>query len=378
MRALLIGIVYVVVGLAIFRLGLNLSVIPVGSAMAERLAEPGASAGTAGISAWLSYGPVYAFAAAIGFAATLVEPTLIMVADRVRDLTGGGVPAVPRSVVALAYDTGPMATSIVTVPLVTSLGVGLAAAVPGRTPLADGFGLVVLALLATGAIILPLRHPLRTAKAAASVDQLTGGRLVLGVALGDRPAEFPAFGVDWQRRDVLFRENLAVLRTALAEEFSRLESSYGVLPGTVVPKPVGQLPVLITGSSRQSLEWIAAHADGWITYPRPLAQQAEITARWRALVAEAAPGAFKPLAQSLYVDLTADPDYPPQPIHLGFHGGRDVMIRFLEELRAAGVHHVAFNFKYARRSTAELLDEIGPEVLPRVESSQSAAGAHAA
>src|SRR5690242_8082914 len=60
--------------------------------------------------------------------------------------------------------------------------------------------------LATGSIILPLRHPLHTAKAAASVDRLTGGRLVLGVASGDRPSEFPAFGIDWQRRDVLFRD----------------------------------------------------------------------------------------------------------------------------------------------------------------------------
>ncbi|WP_255488001.1 MULTISPECIES: LLM class flavin-dependent oxidoreductase [Brucella] len=55
--------------------------------------------------------------------------------------------------------------------------------------------------LATGSIILPLRHPLHTAKASASVDQLTGGRFVLGVASGDRPVEFPAFGVDWHQRD---------------------------------------------------------------------------------------------------------------------------------------------------------------------------------
>jgi Protein of unknown function (DUF1538) len=107
MRALLIGIVCVVVGLAIFRLGLNLSVIPVGSAMAERLAELGAGAGAAGVSYWLSYGPVYAFAAAIGFAATLVEPTLIMVADRVRDLTCGGVrPVTLRVVVAAGVACG--------------------------------------------------------------------------------------------------------------------------------------------------------------------------------------------------------------------------------------------------------------------------------
>src|SRR5690349_25044424 len=66
--------------------------------------------------------------------------------------------------------------------------------------------------LATGSIILPLRHPLHTAKAAASLDQLTGGRLVLGVASGDRPVEFPAFGVDFEQRDILFRENLRVIR----------------------------------------------------------------------------------------------------------------------------------------------------------------------
>jgi hypothetical protein len=201
MRMLLIGIVYVAVGLAIFRLGLNTSVIPVGSVMAERLARLGAGDSAAGVSSWLSYGPVYAFAAAIGFAATLVEPTLIMVADRVRELTGGGVRPTtlrvvvaagvasglalgavrvvtgvrleyllasllllmlllslraPRPILALAYDTGPMATSIVTVPLITALGVGLAAAVPGRTPLADGFGLVVLALLSPVVSVLAL------------------------------------------------------------------------------------------------------------------------------------------------------------------------------------------------------------------------------
>jgi alkanesulfonate monooxygenase SsuD/methylene tetrahydromethanopterin reductase-like flavin-dependent oxidoreductase (luciferase family) len=58
-----------------------------------------------------------------------------------------------------------------------------------------------------------------TAKAAASVDQLSGGRLVIGVATGDRPVEFPAFGIDPDRRDSLFRDNLAIIRKVLAEEF---------------------------------------------------------------------------------------------------------------------------------------------------------------
>ena len=72
--------------------------------------------------------------------------------------------------------------------------------------------------LATGSIILPVRHPLHTAKAAASIDQLSGGRLVLGVASGDRPVEFPAFGIDGDRRDALFRENLHVIREVLAND----------------------------------------------------------------------------------------------------------------------------------------------------------------
>ena len=93
--------------------------------------------------------------------------------------------------------------------------------------------------LATGSIVLPLRHPLHTAKASASVDKLSGGRLVLGVASGDRPVEFPAFGVDYERRDVLFRENFRVIREVLTQEFPRIRSSYGTLFGTadLVPKP---------------------------------------------------------------------------------------------------------------------------------------------
>jgi luciferase-type oxidoreductase len=225
--------------------------------------------------------------------------------------------------------------------------------------------------LATGSIVLTLRHPLHTAKAAASVDRLSGGRLVLGVASGDRPVEFPAFGVDYDGRDAVFRENLRVIREVLAVEFPRVRSSSGTLSGAVdlIPKPAGRLPILVTGSSRQDLDWIAEHSDGWITYPRPVGRQAELAARWRAAVASAAPGAFKPFAQSLYLDLVEDPGGPPEPLHLGFRAGRDVVLRHLEGLRAAGVHHVGLNFKYAARPAEEVLERVGREILPRLESS---------
>jgi luciferase-type oxidoreductase len=222
--------------------------------------------------------------------------------------------------------------------------------------------------LATGSIILPLRHPLHTAKASASIDQLTGGRFVLGVASGDRPVEFPAFGVDWHQRDALFRENLRVIRRVLMEEFPNVQSSYGALIGTadLVPKPFARLPILITGSSRQSFEWVAEHADGWITYPRDLARQAELVAKWRAVVETVSPGVFKPFSQSLYVDLADAPAEPPRPIHLGFRAGRNFVIDFLSELAGAGVNHVILNLKYGHRPARDVLEEIGQEVLPHL------------
>lgn len=221
--------------------------------------------------------------------------------------------------------------------------------------------------LATGAIVLPLRHPLHTAKAAASVDRLSGGRLVLGVASGDRAIEFPAFGVEHGARADLFRENLAVLRQALEQRFPEIRSSYGTLArADLVPKPATRLPVLVTGASGQAREWIAAQADGWITYPRPLPIQARTVAQWREAVTAAAPGTFKPFAQSLYVDLSEDPAEGPSPIHLGFRAGRHALAEHLASLRDAGVNHVALNLKYGRRCAGEVLEEIGQEILPRL------------
>lgn len=70
--------------------------------------------------------------------------------------------------------------------------------------------------LATGALALLLRRPMRTAQGAASVDRLSGNRLALGVASGDRPVEFSAFGMDFEQLSTLYRDNLrAVLAEAL-------------------------------------------------------------------------------------------------------------------------------------------------------------------
>ena len=220
--------------------------------------------------------------------------------------------------------------------------------------------------LATGSIVLPLRHPLHVAKAAASVDQLSGGRFVLGVASGDRPVEFPAFGLDADARGERFRDSFMLLRRVLQTRFPEIDSPLGSIHDVdVLPKPVTDtLPLLVTGSSRQPMEWIATQSDGWITYPRPLAAQTDVIAMWKRLTAEAVPGQFKPFVQSLYIDLTDDPHTTPTPIHLGFRLGRTGLIELLKKLESHGVNHVILNLKYNTRPAGEVLEELGAEVVP--------------
>ncbi|MDA0229119.1 MAG: DUF1538 domain-containing protein [Proteobacteria bacterium] len=186
-----IGFIYVVIGLSLFLIGLQSALFPLGETMARQLTDPkflGLVEGVAG--AWYDYFWVYIFAVAIGFGTTVAEPALIAVAAKAGSVSGGtinpwglrlavalgvsvgvtlgtfrivtGIPLhwfimagyaivivqtffASRSIIPLAYDSGGVTTSTVTVPLVAALGLGLAANVPGRSPLIDGFGLIALA-----------------------------------------------------------------------------------------------------------------------------------------------------------------------------------------------------------------------------------------
>lgn len=214
--------------------------------------------------------------------------------------------------------------------------------------------------LATGAVALPLRHPLHVAKAAASIDQLSRGRLVLGVATGDRPSEFPLFGRDRAAAPAELRAALDAIHRAA------LDASESDAAPDVVPKPVAaRLPVIVAGAAGQTIDWIAEHADGWITWPRQPAHVRALVASWREAVARVAPGMYKPLAQALYVDLATDPDLAPWPIRLGLRVGRNRLLSFLQLLADAGVDHVALNLTPGHRPAADVLEELGEHVLPR-------------
>lgn len=219
--------------------------------------------------------------------------------------------------------------------------------------------------LGVASIILPLRHPAHVAKAAASADVLSGGRVLLGIASGDRPEEYPALRMSYPDRGVRFRESVAYIR-ALAEAFPTFSNDHGDLVGGIdlLPKPVGgRLPLLITGGSQQSPDWVARNGDGWMTYPRDTASQGRAVSDYRRRVKEAGER-DKPVMQSLYVDLLDDPNAAPRSIHLGFQSGLSFLRRYLNELQALGVNHVALNLRFNQADVERTLKRLADELLP--------------
>lgn len=220
--------------------------------------------------------------------------------------------------------------------------------------------------LGVASVVLPLRHPAHVAKAAASVDQLSGGRLILGVASGDRPEEYPAMAADFDGRGAAFRAAFEYIRT-VGTPAPRIDNAYGRIDGDMEmrPKPQGaRLPLLVTGSSRQLPDWIAQNGDGWMTYPRPGQAQDRVLQDWRDHL-EALGQAAKPVLQPLYVDLSDNPDEGPLPIHLGVRAGARWLTAYLEQLEGIGVNHVALNLRFNRAPIDETLDRLARDVLPQ-------------
>jgi len=192
------GFVYVLVGLAFFLLGLEMALFPIGKLMAQQLTAPEFILGAEHASFngrspdWSQYYWIYVFALTIGFSTTIAEPSLLAVALKAHKVSGGvigvwglriavaigvalgialgayriitGTPLhwyiitgyvvvlfqtlfAPRMIIPLAYDSGGVTTSTVTVPIVAALGLGLASNIPGRNPVFDGFGLIAFASL---------------------------------------------------------------------------------------------------------------------------------------------------------------------------------------------------------------------------------------
>ncbi|WP_417260252.1 LLM class oxidoreductase [Celeribacter sp.] len=219
--------------------------------------------------------------------------------------------------------------------------------------------------LGVASMVLPLRHPAHVAKAAASVDVLSGGRLLLGVASGDRPEEYPAMNMSFDDRGDRFRDSFDYIR-AMADDFPAFDTAQGSSHGAMdmLPKPAGgKLPLLITGGSRQHPDWVAQNSDGWITYPRDAQAQTQVITDYRARVT-AMGRTDKPVMQSLYIDLLDDPDAKARPIHLGFQSGVNHLRRHLEALQHAGVNHVALNLRLNSGDTETTMKRLAGDILP--------------
>ena len=196
LKRVIIGFVYVLIGLSLFLLGLEQALFPLGRLMADQLTNPafiyGEVVSIPDVINWADYYWVYIFAFAIGFSTTIAEPALIAVAIKANEVSAGAIGVqglrisvaigvavgislgsyrivtgypihyfiitgyiivviqtffAPKMIVPLAYDSGGVTTSTVTVPLVAALGLGLAETVPGRNVLIDGFGLIAFASL---------------------------------------------------------------------------------------------------------------------------------------------------------------------------------------------------------------------------------------
>ncbi|UOE21796.1 TIGR03571 family LLM class oxidoreductase [Thermobifida halotolerans] len=216
-------------------------------------------------------------------------------------------------------------------------------------------------VLGTAAVVLPLRHPLHVAKMAATVDRLSDGRLLLGVASGDRRVEFPLFGMDYGRRAVTLREGVHILTSLWGGEEQRGGGGVRLLPSPVRTRP----PIVMAGRGGQSLEWIADNVDGYFTYHRAAGAMEPVAAAWHTQVRRrCGEAAFKPLLTTMLVDLAGNPHEEAVPIRFGARLGREALLDRLRDLRAAGVNHVAINLRPCRRPVEEVVEELGRYILP--------------
>ena len=229
--------------------------------------------------------------------------------------------------------------------------------------------------LATASTVLTRRHPIHVAKQAASVDQLSGGRVALGVATGDRPEEFPAFKRRRADRADDFRHAVGYVRALWRPGTPRTTANRwgGVDMGIeMLPKPVGgsPIPLYVTGHCGQTPEWIAEHGDGWMYYGQDLDTTAKLVRGWRDNVARACGtddggvDVVKPYITTLTLDLLPDPDAEPKPLRYGFRAGRAFLLRYLERLAGLGVDHVILGLRASRRPVPDVLDELGEHVFP--------------
>lgn len=217
--------------------------------------------------------------------------------------------------------------------------------------------------------IVGLRHPLVTAKQYATLDHLSGGRLVLGVGAGHVPEEFEVLGADFGRRGEVLDESIDALRAALGpDEFpSHHGKSYDFEGLGQRPRPAQErVPIWVGGSSPAAVRRAALKGDGWLPQGDPRDRLPARIARLRELRERA--GIEAPLT----VGAIAEPLYVGRPAwdvgRRTLSGAPEALAASLAAYRAMGVHQIQLRFRC--RSRTELIDQVtafGAEVAPRLD-----------
>ena len=206
--------------------------------------------------------------------------------------------------------------------------------------------------------VAPYRHPLVSAKAFATLDHLSGGRVLVGVGAGHVEAEFTTLGVDFHRRGKLLDESIDALDVALRAEYPSFDGpTWSFSGGGAKPVPVQdpRPPIWVGGSSPAALRRAAHKADGWLPQGTPRAEMPSQIAELKRL-RESGPLAGQPIDVNTVVEL----------LHIGaptwdvgehtISGEPDKIAASLREYGEMGVNVLQVRFRC--RSLAELLDQM--------------------
>jgi probable F420-dependent oxidoreductase len=215
--------------------------------------------------------------------------------------------------------------------------------------------------------VVGLRHPLLTAKQYATLDHLSGGRLILGVGAGHVPEEFEALGVDFRQRGALLDETIDALRAALGtEEFPEHHGkAYDFEDLGQRPRPAqARVPLWVGGSSPAAVRRAALKGDGWLPQGDPRDRLPAQIDRIRQLRGDNAPLTIGALTEPLYIGT------PAWDVgHRTLHGRPEAIAESLGAYGAMGVHQIQVRFRSRNRS--ELTDQMaafGAEVAPLLPS----------
>jgi probable F420-dependent oxidoreductase len=216
--------------------------------------------------------------------------------------------------------------------------------------------------------VVGLRHPLLTAKQYATLDHLSGGRLILGVGAGHVQEEFEVLGVDFERRGSVLDESIDALRSALGpDEFPEHHGKLYDFEGLGQrPRPTqAQVPLWVGGSSPAAVRRAAVKGDGWLPQGDPRDRLPDQIARLKRIREEA--GVTDPVT----VGAITEPLYVGEPAwdvgRRTLSGCPEALAESLRAYQAMGVHQIQVRFR--SRSRSELTDQMGTfgsEVAPHL------------